>query len=289
MRYAFCSLAHSCLACTVRNCGLPLERQERAFVCPAGHSYDVARSGYVNLLQPQDRRSRAAGDPKAAVTARATLLEAGVGAQLIEAVGRRATALELRKQAVSVDLGSGTGDALGALARARSIAGIGIDLSSAAAEYAARRFPDLTWVVANADRRIPMLDGSADLVLSLHGRRHPAECARILSSSGFLLVAVPAPDDLVELRALVQGEGIERDRVSRVLTDHEPFFRLLERTMVRERRRLERGRLLDLLRATYRGERTSAIEKVQALASLEVTLASELLLFDRAVPSPLER
>jgi len=55
------------LACSVRGCGLPLTRRDRALVCSAGHAFDIARSGYINLLQPQDRRSLVAGDSKTAV------------------------------------------------------------------------------------------------------------------------------------------------------------------------------------------------------------------------------
>lgn len=35
------------------SCQKPLCREERRLVCPAGHSFDVARSGYVNLLLSQ--------------------------------------------------------------------------------------------------------------------------------------------------------------------------------------------------------------------------------------------
>ena len=263
----------------MRHCGQPLERRARAWVCPAGHSYDVARSGYGNLLQPQDRRSRSAGDSKEAVTARARLFEIGVGRQVVDAIVQRATARPLGERPLVVDLGSGTGDALGALAAARPLSGVGIDLSTAATEHAARRFPAMTWVVANADRRIPILDGAAQVVLSLHGRRNPNDCARIVDSAGFLLVAVPAPDDLIELRALVQGGGIARDRVPGVLAEHDERFTLIERATVRERPRLERESLLDLLRSTYRGERTSAAGRSETLAGLEVTMASEILIF----------
>ena len=38
-------------------------------ICPRGHSFDVARSGYINLLQPQERRSRNPGDSADAVAA----------------------------------------------------------------------------------------------------------------------------------------------------------------------------------------------------------------------------
>ncbi|MCA1586360.1 MAG: methyltransferase domain-containing protein [Acidobacteria bacterium] len=267
------------LACSVRDCGLPLERRERTFGCSHGHSYDVARSGYLNLLQPQDRRTRAAGDAKAAVEARARLLHAGIGRAIVDALVERAAALDLQPDPPVVDLGSGAGDALAAIARRRPIAGIGIDLSTAAVEHASRRFPDLTWVVANADRRLPLMDRSVELVLSFHGRRNPAECARVLAPGGFLLVAVPAPDDLIELRAIVQGHGIERERANRLLAEHASHFTLVERSTTRERRLLERAALLDLLRGTYRGERASSAARVTALTRVEVTLASDFFLF----------
>ena len=269
----------SLLACSVRGCGLPLERLDRAFACPRGHSYDVARSGYVNLLQPQDRRSSAAGDSKAAVEARARLLAAGVGRTIVDDVVRRAAALDLAAGPAVVDVGSGSGGMLASLARERAITGIGIDLSTAAADHAARRFPHLTWVVANADRRLPLVDRSVNLVLSVHARRHPVECARVLARDGYLLVGVPARDDLLELRESVLGQRVERDRADAVLAEHEPLFMLIDRGTARERQRLDREPLLDLLRTTYRGGRTSATERIGALDSLEVTLATDLFLF----------
>lgn len=269
----------SILACSVRGCGRSLERAGGALVCGAGHSFDVARSGYVNLLQPQDRRSRTAGDSPEAVAARARLLSAGVARALIEGVVRAAVALELRAGAAVVELGSGTGELLAALAGALPIDGTGIDLSSAAAEHAARRFRQLSWVVANADRRLPLLDASVDLLLSIHGRRNPGEFARVLRPDGFLLVGVSAADDLIELRAAVLGRGEERDRTASLLAELEPGFSLERRATVRERRTLARAELLDCLRSTYRGGRKSAREGVSALGSLAVTFSSELLLF----------
>jgi 23S rRNA (guanine745-N1)-methyltransferase len=266
------------LACTVRDCGRPLAEQGRALACARGHSYDVARSGYVNLLQPQDRRSPAAGDAKEAVAARARLLEGGIGRAIVEAFVAQAAAV-LGGQATVVDLGSGSGDALAALAGAAAIDGIGIDLSPAAADHAARRFPELTWVVANADRRLPLLDTSVSLVVSLHARRNAPECARVLKPGGHLLVAVPAEDDLIELRESVLGQRVERARDALLIAEHTPEFRLIERRSARERHHLDRGALLDLLRATYRGGRASAAARVATLDRLDVTLASDLFLF----------
>ncbi len=216
------------LACSVRGCGLPLTRHDRTLVCSAGHSFDIARNGYINLLQPQDRRSISAGDSKAAVEARAALEQSGIGRAVIDAVVQTTTALELPSDAIAVDLGSGSGEMLGRLWSERSISGIGIDLSVAAVEFAARRLPSLTWVVANADRRLPLQDNSVDLVLSIHGRRNPSECARVLKTTGALIVVLPAPDDLLELRTLVQGQGVERDRIDAMLREHQEIFTVAE-------------------------------------------------------------
>lgn len=271
-------MVESHLACTARGCGLPLERRGRAWACPDGHSYDVARSGYVNLLQPQDRRSPVAGDSSEAIDARARLLAAGIGRTILDRFVERAASLVLDERALVVELGSGAGDALGTLAALRAISGVGIDLSTAAASQAARRFPALTWVVANADRRLPVVNRSASLLLSMHARRNPVESARVLSPNGHLLLGVPAADDLIELRAAVMGDGVLRDRVEAVVSEHAAHFFVKERWTVRERHALAREPLLDLLRGTYRGVRTSVVERVDALVELDVTLSSDIVL-----------
>jgi 23S rRNA (guanine745-N1)-methyltransferase len=248
-------------------------------VCPTGHSYDIARSGYVNLLQPQDRRSRHAGDSRLAIEARSGLLAAGVGQAIVDDVVRCVKGLDIGERPLVVDLGAGSGDLLAALASARTMTGVGIDLSTAAAGHAARRFPHVMWVVANADRCVPIVDGCAQLVLSVHARRNPRECARVLSPAGFLLVVIPAPDDLIELRAHVGGQPVERSRGDALVTEHDRSFKTLHHGVVRDRRRLERPEVLSLLLSTYRGGRRSAAARVEALGPMEVTVASEVFVF----------
>jgi len=269
----------------VRGCGAPLATRERALVCPRGHAFDLARRGYVNLLQPQDRRSPEAGDARSAVEARGRLLAAGVGAELIEvAVARALRGLPTPGPARVLDLGAGGGELLGALAAAGrrqglALEALGIDLSVAAVERAARGFPELAWVVANADRRLPLLDSSVDGVLSIFGRRPVAEVQRVLRPGGRWWVAVPAADDLLELRAAVQGRGEARARSAGLEAECGARFRCLEREEVRVHEVLERETLLDLLRATYRGARSSSEARVEGLERLAVTRAAELSLW----------
>ena len=72
---------------------------------------------------------------------------------------------------------------------------------------AAKRYPDCEWIVANADRFVPYADATFTRVLTITARMNSSEFRRVLRDDGRLLVAIPAPDDLVELR------GAGRDRV----------------------------------------------------------------------------
>ena len=269
------------LACSVRGCDQPLTRHGPAYACDRGHTFDIARSGYLNLLQPHDRRSRAPGDAAAALDARARLLAAGTGASILAGfVDRAVAALVATPDAVVLDLGCGTGEALERVTVAAGASGVGLDISVDAIDRAARRAPALTWVVANADRRLPILDASVGLVLSLNARRSPPECARVLLPGSRLLVAVPAPDDLIELRTLVQGQGTARERADAVVEEHAPLFDLSARDRLAERHTLEGPALRDLLAGTYRGARRSQ-QGHEGLDALEVTLATDVLMFTR--------
>lgn len=262
------------LICPVRNCGAPLGRRERTLVCERGHSFDAARSGYYNLLQPQDRRSKNPGDPKEAVEARRRFLEAGYGEALVQALIEKTDALNPRAM---LDVGCGEGFYLGRIAGAREAHGT--DLSAPAVDLAARRHPGITWVVANADRFLPYAPGSFDLVLSIDARINPEEMRRVLAPGGRLLVATPAADDLLELRAAVLGEGALKDRMERAASALSGLFEMEARRTVRQTARIDQGALRDALAATYRGGRESRMERLREIAEMQVTLSHDLALF----------
>ena len=58
-------------------CALALTREANRYTCPAGHSFDLAREGYVNLLPPNRQHSKAPGDDKEMTAARTRFLEGG--------------------------------------------------------------------------------------------------------------------------------------------------------------------------------------------------------------------
>lgn len=267
------------LRCPVRGCGALLEREAYGLSCPAGHSFDRARSGYFNLLQPQDRRARSPGDAREVALARRRFLEAGHEEPFVCAVLEDPAVCGLPSGAAVLDIGCGEGFYLRRLAAERPVEAYGLDLSAAAVDLAARAHPPGTWVVANADRSLPYTDGAFALAWSLTARQNAAELCRVLAPGAQLLVAVPGEDDLLELREAALGEGVRRDRTERTVATFAPFFEPVERRTVRWSLTLDAQALADALAATYRGGRPGRLERAARLAGLPVIASRELLRF----------
>ncbi|MGI8990169.1 MAG: SAM-dependent methyltransferase, partial [Bryobacteraceae bacterium] len=136
-----------------------------------------------------------------------------------------------------------------------------------AVNAAARRYPECEWIVANADRFIPYADRLFSLVLSITARMHASEFQRVLRDDGRLLVALPAPEDLVELR------GVGRDRVARTLETFADDFTLVNRGLVTTAADLDAAAVQDVLHSIYRPMRSRPIE------AMRVTFSLDLLLF----------
>ena len=177
------------------HCGDVLRQVEQALRCRAGHTFDVARQGYVNLLSGA---TRLRGDTTAMVAARETFLAAGHYTFLADAVAMACR--DIAAEGCIVDVGAGTGYYLAAaLNQAPERIGLAIDLSKHAARRAARAHPRIDAVVADAWGELPVMSGSAAAVLSIFGPRNPTEMRRLLHGGGALVAVVPTADHLHEL------------------------------------------------------------------------------------------
>jgi len=183
--------------------------------CTEGHSFDVARAGYVNLILGHGGRARM-GDTGDMVRARAEFLDAGHMEPVAAAVAEAVAACHPGPGCLA-ELGSGTGAYLHA-ARERLAqtapeppCAWGFDLSKAAATVAARRHRDLGFAVADVASRIPLLDSAAGALIAVFAPRPAAECARVLAPGGCLVAAFATPLHLQGLRhrwdLLSVGEG----------------------------------------------------------------------------------
>lgn len=268
------------LRCPVRGCAEPLVRDGNRWSCAQGHSFDRNRSGALNLLQPQDRRSKSPGDSKEAARARHRLAQLNHAKAVHDAFAHVLRARASEGPRSILDVGCGEGAFLRSLQTIDNLELHGVDISAPSIEIAAKTQPKGLFIVANADRDLPYIDRAFDFIASIDSRINPAEFARLLKPGGLVLIAVPADDDLVELRERVYGARVDKPRAERVERDLEGSFKLAERTTVRESRDFDAGALRDLLTTTYRGFRAKERAAVDALGAMTVTLSHDVLAFE---------
>jgi 23S rRNA (guanine745-N1)-methyltransferase len=172
-----------------------------ALACRNGHSFDLAREGYVNLRSGPRRRPAVGGDSPAQLRYRAEFLDAGhldaLTATIVRQVGRSSRGLQH-----VLDAGSGTGHHLARITARLpgSIIGLGLDISKDAARQASRRWPTLAFGVADLWAEWPVHDAAVDLVASIFSPKNFRETARVLRPGGWFALAHPGPDHLIELR-----------------------------------------------------------------------------------------
>ena len=191
------------------HCASPLRREAHAYTCPSGHSFDIAKEGYVHLLPANRKHSKSPGDDKGMVAARNRFLSKDYYAPLREALC--ALALEHAGQQVSaLDSGCGEGYYTAGIYAALTGAGrevklAGIDLSKPSVRLAARRVPQGEFAVASA-YHLPVGDGSVDLLLNCFSPLALEEFRRVLRPGGLFLYVVPAAHHLWELKQVLYDE-----------------------------------------------------------------------------------
>lgn len=266
------------IRCTVRNCSNLLVQSADGLKCAAGHHFDKAKEGYWNLTQPQDKKSANPGDSRDAVLARHRWLERGHAAGLIAAL--KGWLAGLGPQTRILDLGCGDGTFGRALFSDHSSNFCGIDLSRPAIKLAAKRWTEATWVLANADRGLPVADESVSCVISLFGRRPVAEINRVLKPDGYCVVAVPGEVDLIELREQVQKQGMRRSRVDAIIEEMKSNgLKCAEQKQWQVQIEIGPEEIADALAMTYRAGRRSEQSRIAAIKASKVTLAADLMRF----------
>jgi len=193
------------LTCPV--CDDLLTRTDRRLHCAQGHSFDIARQGYVNLLRGP---APANADTAEMVAARERFLSAGYYEPIRAAV---CSACDPRTRVVEV--GAGTAYYLGAVVSARQPrTHLALDISVAAARRAARG--GIACAVADTWQRLPIVTGSVDRLLCVFAPRNPAEFCRVLATGGRVVVVAPRPEHLAQLRERFALLDVEDGKLARL-------------------------------------------------------------------------
>ncbi len=197
-------------------CRSPLSSSGKSYICDRGHSYDISREGYVNLLPPNRKQSREPGDSKEMLSARRNFLEKGHYRKLAEIV--YSIAREYCQQSASsffniLDAGCGEGyytayisERFSAEYTLKNIAKVyGIDISKEGIRLAAKRRSPARFAVAGI-HDIPAADSSARMIINIFSPFSGTEFCRILSGDGVIVSVTPGSDHMLELKANLYDE-----------------------------------------------------------------------------------
>ena len=267
-------------------CHTPLLQAKPSWLCQNGHSFDVARESYVNLLPVQHRRSLHPGDEDQALRARRRWLDAGHYAAL------RTALVEMIRdtQATSwVDIGCGEGyytAAMGTLCPDLS----GVDIAKTAVRMAAKRYPGITWLVASA-ARLPWPDASLEGASSLFAPLPEAELRRILRPGAYLIHAAANDRHLYELRSAL-FDAVRAHEPQRHLTPLLDDFDIEQSLHIETELDLTPSDLQDLIAMTpyawaVSHERREALRARPGLTTRMSVQLSRLRRHDKPIPGEL--
>ena len=190
-------------------------------VSESGHSYDVARQGYVTLVGGKGLNHD--GDSLEMVRSREAFLAQGYFAPFVEAVTDAVgdvierTAAQVAEPVV-LEVGAGTGYYLAhTLDSIDGARGVGLDISVPAAKHLAKSHPRTGAVVADVWERIPLRDASVHALTVVFAPRNPEEFRRVLVDGGEAVILIAGQGHLDELREPLGILGVEEGKLERML------------------------------------------------------------------------
>ena len=214
------------------HCGTSLVRPDdsRTLRCPAGHAFDLAKSGYVNLLPPGKEKNARSGDEREMVKAREEFLALGLYAGITDTLASVAAESAADAPCHTVcDMGCGEGWHTRRFTKrfaeltAAPVLTAGFDASKYAAERAckcavreglmpasgigaAHDAPASAYFMPGNIFRLPLADHSVTLALSMFAPVAAGEAARILTPDGLLIVVSSGKEHLLELRQKIYDD-----------------------------------------------------------------------------------
>ena len=256
-------------------CAAPLRQTDKTFRCEAGHSFDMARQGYVNLLPVQNKRSLNPGDTREQVLSRRAFLEAGFYAPIADALC--AAAKELGCAGPILDVGCGEGWYSAQLSDALNAPLVGLDISKEAVRCAAAKYKNAQWICGSA-AQLPVESGSVGLITSLFALTVPEEFKRVLRSDGYYFQVLAQEDHLLGLKSIIYPKLLHKEKNT---TPDLPGFTLVRQIPIRFTFTVEGAQVQNLLSMTphvYRISKEGA-QRLQETDKLTDTASAVLNIY----------
>ena len=265
------------LLCPV--CRLPLAENNRRLVCEGGHSFDISKSGYCNLLRSAKKSTH--GDNKEMIRARRDFLSLGYYAFLADAVASAVDTV-FSEGATLLDAGCGEGyytESVLAKIKDKSPHAIGVDISKDACEAAKKRLQSLTVITASL-YDLPIESASVDTLLLLFSPLAKEEIARVLKKGGYFVTAFPEKRHLFGLKRVLYDTPYENTPMPLALDGYRLLSeKLVETTAVIEGQNAIQS--LFMMTPYYYRTRPEDKARLSGLSSLETEISFRLAVYQK--------
>ncbi len=186
-------------------CRGDFSRIDNSLKCAKGHCFDIASSGYINLLKPGKMNNAKAGDSKEMIRARSDFFECGAYLPIKEKICQL---VDRFKNDLIVDAGCGEGYySLGLAEQFSNSCVIGFDMSKFGCEHGAKTArrvckSNILYSVSSIFD-MPLKDSCADIIVNMFAPVANDEFLRVLSTQGHLIVASSGIEHLNGLKSVL--------------------------------------------------------------------------------------
>ncbi|MET3506172.1 putative RNA methyltransferase [Halalkalibacter oceani] len=205
-------------------CRRSLQVKNGSLICTEGHTFDMARQGYVNMLN----RPRNQQYDKRLFAARQEII---TGSGLYDVLHEKIVNVindyfpAVGSSLLILDAGCGEGSHLQRIieqSERTAITGVGLDLSKEGIKLAAQSYKQPLWFVGDLAKS-PFADGVFHAILNILSPANYKEFQRLLAPNGLVMKVVPRQHYLKELR-----EALFRETEKKVYRNQRPACRFKE-------------------------------------------------------------
>ncbi len=269
-------------------CKGKLTRSGGSLNCENGHGFDIASSGYVNLLLSEQMNAKLPGDNKLMVNARRDFLNKGYYSVLLKSLCETVMKY-IKPDNVIFDAGCGEGYYTYGMAEHIRSSGTsatiaGADISKLAVNAAAKRFRqggfDNVFLSVASVFRLPVKSGSCNILTTLFAPFCREEYLRVLCGGGIMIMVIPSERHLFGLKSAVY----ETPYLNEVKDFFVEGFKLTEHIPVRSEITLScKEDILNLFSMTPYYYKTGREEqaRLSALDTLTTEIGFEILVYTK--------
>lgn len=225
---------------------------QKSIVCLKNHTFDIAKKGYVNMLN-QSINSRYS---KELFMARHKMI---VEKQFFERLHQKVSEMIMKEmnavneEIIVLDAGCGEGSHLQIIVNKSSqlvCRGIGLDIAKEGIRKAASHYKESIWLVGDI-AKLPLANQSCHVILNILSPANYKEFKRILVPGGLVIKVVPRLNYLKELREVLiahpDKKSYKNDKIVPLFEQH---FDLVDIIHIQDTKEVSQEWINDLLHMT---------------------------------------